>query len=794
MGTFLDMFRRTKRAPVKAPRGKAVARHMSELDRNSAIRLAETTLKQTKEQGRVGTFIADGVIDGIEYNQKLNKEAWLGQAGSVGIVQQMRLTNPQLQALGLAVKLPIIGAEWAIKPVNVDELYIHGSGPKLTQDAADEHAAMAKRALFESPTDDWRSTVRQGLLHIDFGFMLFEKVWQVADDGAYVLGRLAPRLPQTIEKWLTKDGQLSGVFQRFWDPDRNTYGDATIDAENLVLLTHNREGDNYEGVSMYRPIWAINEIKGMLLKLLGIAFEREAMGVPIGVRPDGGTTDEQDDDVEDLLKDLRGHQKAFGILPHGWSLEWYFNEGGSAAREAILSALRYLDEQTLNAGLAQFLGLGSTATGSRAVAREHIDLFFLALNGIATDMATPFNGVGRSHTSGVLRQITLLNFGEQAAYPTLVAQAIEAKNLEDFSSALQKMNQYITVDDVVEEYVRSFMGIPITPVEDRVERQPAVDPNAPPTNPDDKDADPKDDTTEEDDTDQDPSVKASQTAYRFYDQLERPLTNAEQHVRFNELIFKLDTAPADLISDMLDVARAGVLRVGNRVQKAIQDGKPDNLPKSIPGLLEALESVVLEEVRRTVEFGNATVHAEAKRQGRAARLDLVRGGPRRFADEVDDTAAALLADYEAHLEVRDLALQAQAKEVASEAYNRVLNNMRVESMGALRRAANGIDLLTTIPGPTGFKQGSAGLVATALNLGRDQAAMQLKDQVSMVEFSALMDARTCPSCTTADGAGFAQGSAEHMSHECPFGDCEGGSLCRCILVYTFKADQELDLR
>lgn len=769
-----------------------------EPSKNAMIAMAEkaakTQARVSKAKGAPGTVITGGEIEGIEHNTKLGREQWLGETGDVGIVQKIRLTNPQVQAMMLAVKLPILGGEWDIRAAdfaNVDGLEKSG---------AEEHAATARRGFFETPVDDWRHTLSEALLHLDYGFFLFEKEWEVQPDGTYGLRKFGPRLPQTVTRWLTKKNEFAGVEQRYYDSDKSEFIEAELKAESLILLTHAREGNNFAGVSLLRPIWAICQIKELLLKLLSIAFEREALGIPIATMPEGGASVDQINAIENLLENIRGHQKQYGILPFDFKLEWVFNGGSSGSWKAILDALRYLDEQTLNSSLTQFIGLGSTASGSRGVAKEHTDLFWMVLNGIAASMSSAFSGVGRGPTSGVIRQLVFLNHGEQAAYPYLEVGGIEGNNLSDFSDGLQKMGKYLTPDDVMEEFIRAKFGVPLRPPEEvdanpksaQIEREAAAKAAAVPPQPgneDPKEGDDKDPArgkAPKSDDDKDP-IKASDTgAFAFVPP--RELTALEQSVRFAEIVMRLDNGADDVAAEVIDEIERSYESIRARVDRAIKNQKVGSIPKKIPGLKDRIEVILKAEVADARTFGAKTIADERKRQARGTQPK--RASVRRFADgrpEVDDVTE-LLADYEAHLGVRELALNSTTEEVAAEIASRVQSRMRIESMGALRSGETGLQFSRVLPGVKETRNGTAGLTATAMNLGRDEAAAVFGESIKEVQFSAVADNSTCFSCDGADESIFVFGGPEHYGHECPFINCEGGRMCRCILVYLFAGE------
>lgn len=706
-------------------------------------------------------MISGGEIYGIEHNAKLGREQWLGEPGTPGIVQQMKLSNPQIQAVMLALKLPIVSADWTVEPADYRE--IEG----LTQDAAEEHAKTVRKGIFETPAHDWRDTVGESLLHLDYGFMLFEKAWTVLPDGTYAVDEFASRLPSTIRKWYTdpENGRFAGVEQQYYKPEVGLVT-VDIDAANLILLTHGREGNNFAGVSIVRPLWAFAKVKEMLIKLLSLIAEREAMGLPTVNEPEGGATDGQIDQIENLLKNMMAHQKKYAILPHGFTLEWIYNQGSGQAIAAILDLIRYIDEQTLNAGLSQFIGLGSTATGSQGVAEEHTDLFWMVENGIAANIASGFNGVGRGQSSGVIRQLTVLNHGEQVAYPTLQAGSIEGSGLSDFADALQKMGTFVNQDDVMDEFIRAKLGAPARDPDAEVEVEPKE--KAPP--PEDKpETKPDDDEKQEDEID-------AKMADSFAFVPKRDLTQPEKSVRFAEIMLRIDAAE-DTAEDVISIVASAYADVSKRVNRAVASGSISKIPKRIKGLEAAIYEVVSAETDDALEFGRKTVASEKKRQERGAKP--IRPSVRRFADTIDR------AEYLKRLKLRREALEAQEAELAAEIAARAESKMRQEALGAIRRGEDALAVEAIVPSVQDIKRGTAGLTATAINLGRDEAAAAFGESLQAVQYSAVMDQNTCGPCADADTQIFPFNSPEHHAHECPYGQCEGGSLCRCILVYVF---------
>ena len=60
--------------------------------------------------------------------------------------------------------------------------------------------------------DSFDDFLRQSLLMLAYGFMLFEKVYEERPDGRIGWVKFAPRLPRTVVRWVLDDSnRLSGL-------------------------------------------------------------------------------------------------------------------------------------------------------------------------------------------------------------------------------------------------------------------------------------------------------------------------------------------------------------------------------------------------------------------------------------------------------------------------------------------------------------------------------------------------------------------------------------------------------
>ena len=243
-----------------------------------------------EEQGVTGTDIFGGSIQREEYNPNLR-----GQAG-MAVWEQMRRSDGQIRAMLQVMKLPLRAAVWVAEPP------AHG-------DAEDQKIAdFVQAALFDDDAMDrpWDDVLQHILLQLDYGFSVVEHVLKVDEAGAYRLKRLAPRLPKTIHFWdMTREGDLRGVWQYApviypQAPVLPTRGSLSlplltssayqylyIPSEVLTVFTFQKEGSNYEGISLLRTAYKHWWYKDLLYHLDAVRNDRFGVGIPTAELSEG---------------------------------------------------------------------------------------------------------------------------------------------------------------------------------------------------------------------------------------------------------------------------------------------------------------------------------------------------------------------------------------------------------------------------------------------------------------------------------------------------------------------------
>lgn len=378
-----------------------------------------TNYKSKGEIGASGTYIINGLITGEEYNRKLTGRLAIDEW------EKMRRGDPTVAAILRAVKFPIMAAEYDIEP---------GGDTPLDE----EIAAHVENNLFN--VLNWHEVIRQAFLMFDFGFEVMEKVFDIdPQTGLWILKKLAHRKQSTILFWSTIDNQ-PGVRQ--FVP--GTFQNVSIPREKLVVFTNDKEGDNFEGISLIRAAYIPYYFKTSLIKVQAIGLEKQSVGVPY-VKPPSGDADPADvARAKQGAANMRANQGAYVEIPKDWEMGFMDMKANSTADPT--AAISYHDRQIAKSVLAQFLDLGSHgSSGSRAVSTDQTELFNLSLEAAAKNFVHTLN-------EEVIKQLVDLNWtlGPDQKYPKLTFGKIGDNNVQQISEALNKLMTVGAISQTVE--------------------------------------------------------------------------------------------------------------------------------------------------------------------------------------------------------------------------------------------------------------------------------------------------------------------------------------------------------
>lgn len=384
------------------------------------------------EIGASGSQIFGGVLGDADYNTRFQ--------GTRSFDEYDKMRNDgQVRSVLEAVKLPLLNADWYIEPPS-----------DKPQDR--EIAERMDRQLREGMSHTWRSFLLQALLHLDYGVMPFEKVWELRD-GLIMPRKLAPRLPRTVMEWqVDETGGLKAIKQQTWKA--STFASVEIPVGKLLVFVNEFEGSNWRGRSLLRSAYKHWYYKDNLYRVQAIALEKRSLGVDVGTLKGDAINAERKREAERLLMGLHAHEKQFLL-----EIEDQFTyrmENGQAGGRLLdpLPAIEHHDLRIVRSILAEFLAMGAGSTGSLAMHKDKSAFFMMALGGIA-------NNVTDTTQSHFIRPWVDYNWMVDE-YPQLRHSRLEVRNVVEFAEAVDKMAGVgaLTPDESLEGEARALLDVP----------------------------------------------------------------------------------------------------------------------------------------------------------------------------------------------------------------------------------------------------------------------------------------------------------------------------------------------
>lgn len=634
-------------------------------------------------------------------------------SGSTGrvVFEEMRRSDPKVGSVLKAITLPIRSANWHVEPASGDALDV-------------KIAETIEANLLRGMTCTWDDVIRHALLMLPFGFSIVEKVWEYRPDGVLGIRKLAPRLPVSVMDWKydKTTGEMIGPEQA--DSDGTRY---VLPIEKLLVFTNDREGDNWEGISILRTAYKPWFIKSNLEKIDAIKHDRYGVGVPMATPPQGVSAKDQSwADAVETLENLQAQEQSYLIKPNGWDMT--ILTAGAAAGTDVVASIKYHDEQIGKAMLAQFIDLGTSEFGSRALGGTFVDLFMQSIQAYADYICEVVSRF-------LIREYVGYNWAVDR-YPILKCNGIKRI---DYTELVALVGGGIVKPDAgLESVIRQTLELPQRTEDDETK--------APETNPSEKTSD--DDEGEELSERRPVRLAAAAPELRLIDApaIGLQLDNAEKSTLRAVLAIR-DEQRAYIIEQTLAAKRVPQINVP----------KKREMYEALMAAFHAQRDVGREQVRR--EMVKQTGKALATRK----RVPI---------DELYD-----LVEEQTMLEVEGAADKLKAIIIG-----KTIDARRIGLDGdALRKQVEAdSDAISDVT----WEKAVAGAVNGGWGAGRDEAARQYESEIDYVYRSAILDSNTCPVCSAHDGDSWAPGEEEIM----PDRECEGGDNCRCINIYVMKAE------
>lgn len=416
--------------------------------------MAETAPTREKGHGGVSIVPWSGLMDVVEQTPEL---AW---PMNVQVYELMRRTEAQIAGILRAITMPIRAYRWYIDPNDCDPARVSVIAQDMGLPIKGSEPGPRRRSKGRF---SWDRHLRHALLSGIFGHMFFEQYGEIVD-GLWRLRKLAPRMPATIQEIeVERDGGLKGIKQFGTGKPGAPFTD-DIPVTQLIAYVNDQEGGNWIGTSWLRPIYKHWLIKDRLLRVDAMKHERNGLGVPM-VEAMQGATKAQMLELDQLAQRYKAGEHAGGALPHGARLRLVGTEG---SLPDTIGSVRYHDEQMSKLMLVQFLDLGTTGAGNRALGEAFIDFFDLSLHTTAKWIADTTN----EHQ---IEDQWDWNWGtDDEAVPFIDFEKDDdpTASIEELTTLVEK--GVIAADEEVQDWVRERKRLPARRIEPDEATQPTT--------------------------------------------------------------------------------------------------------------------------------------------------------------------------------------------------------------------------------------------------------------------------------------------------------------------------------
>ena len=659
-----------------------------------------------KEIGWSGTEIYSGLVED-DYNTKLDFPQ------SLEVFDQMRKGDGTVAATLKAVKLLILNGNFFVVPASDDE--------KDKEIAEFVETQFFKRLV-------WSKFLAGVLLSFDFGFMVFEKVFEKDGDRLYYK-KLAERLPKSVENWLTdpqymKDSDHPGIEQNVMSDisRKNDNSNVKIPGSKLFRYTLNQEGDNYNGVSLLRPAYKHWFMKEKAYKIQLLASERNGVGLPVARHVEEGDINaEEKAQIVDTLKGLRANEKAYMMEPFGWEFRLETANSQFDFEPQIL----HHDRQIAKSVLAQFLELGVTK-GALSQSESDQNLF---LKSVMANITAILEKINRE----LVTEIVMMNFDNVEQFPKIDVVSIERDDMTVLSGALQKLTQVgiITPDGETENIIRKKLNLPEVELEE--------DENGIMVNPNKKNLPaPTPAPAKEDEVDDEDEIESKKK--KEAEKKKLMLSSGDEFVPFRPLTLAEEKMDIPAIVNFFNVFSLKIQKDAEKFSKKLEkqliadtrvflaSGKFPPLPKGITEERLSTIKILREDLLSSFDFGKTQATRELGEKGRVKT-------PPEARIVAETTSNAFVNKQTADM-------VAEAKLTASS--------------GKAKGVTNASILAAVAVGLTGISKRQNSLFSTLsntsmLNSGRGATYNTFKNNISRFQFSAVLDDRTSNVCLSLDG-------------------------------------------
>lgn len=371
------------------------------------------------------------------------------------VYQEMSDNDPVIGSILYLAEMLIRKTCWTVKAA--------GNQP------VDEEAKEFLESCMNDMEMSWEETLSEILSMLIYGFSFHEIVYKIRrgnssnpkfkskhNDGRIGWRCIPIRAQSSWQEWEFND---SGEVTAFWQQSPPNYNSVRIPIDKGVLFRTKLSKNNPEGKSLLRNAYRPWYFKKRIEEIEGIGIERDLAGLPVLQAPEGiDLWDENDErmaalrtNAESLVTNIRRDSEEGILLPFGWDLK-LLSTGSSRQFDTNAIVNRY-DYRIAATMLSDIVLIGSTASGSFALADTKKTLLTSALEALVKSIAATFN-------NHVVPKLFQYNAFDVEKLPEIQAGEIEVPTLKELALILRAMGLDISKDKDLMNFVRKVASMP----------------------------------------------------------------------------------------------------------------------------------------------------------------------------------------------------------------------------------------------------------------------------------------------------------------------------------------------
>jgi hypothetical protein len=689
---------------------------------------------------------------------------------SVRVFHRMR-TDAQIDGLIRSVVAPLLRLDWRINQNGARDEVAQDISTQLNLPIKGDSTEFVQRGRKRFNHNEH---LRMALLSPTvYGHMFFEMIGQVLDDTlAWKLNKLDPRMPQSLSRIdVASDGGLIDIVQF----DRTNYRGRPIPVSQLVGYPWEKEGGNWTGRSMMRPLYKYWLLKDRMLRVDAMKNERFGLGIPYGTAAPGGDPA----NMGKMAQAARATETGGVGLPNGASVGI---AGISGTLPDTLASIQLYNEEMARSFLAMFVNLGTTQTGSRALGESFVNFFVDAL----AAFANWYMNITNEH---VIEDIVDWNWGvdEQAPLLEWSEREEEPLSIADLSNLIK--SGALVVDAELQTWIRQRYSMPDYKGDAPLPTKPATPVQISPSG---ESAEPQPDEGEEPvgpppvqsggapskGTPKDKRLKENKKA-KITSQEGSNIKSSSQTANNDNVGHRQPTSiEVQAATDFAALQQTWTEQTTDIVDEwsSVRSKQIDALVKDVEAAVKAEDSTALATLtaptlgadiikKHMVAMATLAV-AEAKKEAKAQGVTL--------DASVDDLDFAGRADAVAALMARGLGDSASKNAI-----------LRYGTTSAAKDVAAGVRSKLEGLSDSFLKDTLGGAMTQAQNSGR-RLVMSKGDDATKLYASELLDENTCEFCEGEDQTAFSSmADADEAYPAGGFVDCLGGPRCRGTVVAVY---------